>query len=95
MISNVFMGWFLWVAKEFAFGVKIVGRFGGRTGWAARAGREPEKALLALAFRQAKIFPSGYGVFGRKSSVFWQNGTRQPVPVMDHRIAPEAAREKG
>jgi hypothetical protein len=52
-----------------------------------RAGREPGKALLGLAFIQARIFPSGYGVFGRKSSVFWQNGTRQALPVMDHRIA--------
>jgi len=43
------------------------------------AGREPGKALLGLAFIQARIFPSGYGVFGRKSSVFWQNGTRQAV----------------
>jgi hypothetical protein len=33
------------------------------------------KALLALEFNQTKEFPSVYGVFGRKSSVFWQNGT--------------------
>jgi hypothetical protein len=60
-----------------------------------RAGREPGKALLALAFRQAKIFPSVYGVFGRKSSVFWQNGTRQAVPVDGSSDCPEAGLEKG
>jgi hypothetical protein len=32
------------------------------------------KTLLALAFNQTKEFLSVYGVFGRKSSVFWQNG---------------------
>ncbi|MCX6873706.1 MAG: hypothetical protein NTW21_07845 [Verrucomicrobia bacterium] len=44
--------------------------------------------MLALAFRQARIIPSVYGFFGRKSSDFWQKGTRQAVTVMDHWIAP-------
>jgi hypothetical protein len=50
--------------------------------------------LLALAFKQARISPSVYGVFGKKSSVFWQNGTRQAVPVDGSSDRAEAAREK-
>jgi hypothetical protein len=68
------LDWCSLTADRFGSWDGLMREAGGSSIGGARAGREPRKALLALAFIQARISPSVYGVFGRKSSVFWQNG---------------------